>query len=143
MALAALRGDMLLTKERVRRSFVSGNIEVLNDRGWECAKQVYGFKQYLLRCSVTQGAIPDDYVNDYLAYADLYNIFGQMSDGYGYRDDYINDYYTYYYVNRAFHRAYSRGETRYSNEHRSSGGGGSSSSGGGGGSSGGGGGGSR
>lgn len=132
-----LQLENITTQEHVRRAFVSATIDVLNDAGWRCATEVFGFKQYLLRCSQGRHSdIPEERIGEYLAYAEIFRQHEQMEDWY--ESHYSNTHYMgYYHISRTFRSSYQTGESRHS------GSGGSSSGGGGGGSSGGGGGGSR
>lgn len=137
MATSALKKDSLLITADVKRAFVKGFVVVLNDMGWEYAKKVYGFKNYLAYIYYEDNNdISDDLLDDYLLYADAFGIYSQMENWY---DDNDSGALRYYYMCSIFRSSYISGES-----HRSGGNGsGSASVGGGGGATGGGGGGSR
>lgn len=139
-AMEHLRVRGVTTQEPVQRAFVSATVEVLNDQGWAYAQQVYGYKNFLLRCA-QEGNLPPEAEkrDEMLAYADLFGLYEGMEPWYENDNTGRGSYYShYYFMSRAFRSAYQSGVAS-----RSDGGGGSSSSGGGGGASGGGGGGSR
>lgn len=137
-AAASLETEDVLVHPHVRRLVVSATIDALNEKGWAYASEVYGFKNYLLHGSQGQsGEVSSEYWDDYLAYADIFQIYDQVEGWYETNHMGPYGYGYYYYINRSFRSSYQSGSSRVD------GGGGSSSSGGGGGASGGGGGGSR
>lgn len=138
-SMETMRHKGLVKSVDLRRSFVSGTVEVLNEAGWQCAKDLLAFGNYLsgLYTGNMDDAVGQELWDDYLVYADLLNIYDLAETWYENHSVGTN-YYLYFCMSRSLRASYESGMAS-----RSGGGGGGSSSGGGGGASGGGGGGSR
>ena len=67
----------------MRRAFVSATVEVLNEKGWSYAGQLYGFKKHLLQCAQA-GTLPQDEAqrDEMLAYAEILGLDDKVETGY-------------------------------------------------------------
>lgn len=129
----SLEEAQCVTTAHAQRYFISAEVRVLDERGWQSAERLYGYRNYLLRRAAQNDGT---FEADFLMYADILGIYKEVERWYREYDE-SDSFFAYYYISSSFRQSYSTGTSR------AQGGGGSSSGGGGGGASGGGGGGSR